>query len=1155
MLAKMAETNNNGLMQSYLQQQHKLRGIISQFKSKEFVEQRRFSPSLRFRQALNELYISSKIKLTHSQYAGFIAWANEMLASQLSELDRIPIRYDNLSGVIPKEAVDLSTELRWITARLHGEKEKISRFLFLKEAVEGAAIGGDYTTALNLLEIIFDTYGATMWSVQLRIALEQVVGGLEQQKKYAAQVRSIYKQGLLAYVTYHTSVRNEERTTISKYFDEIERRISNHAYYDDATQTYMRYRLKNELPATDAGIADVLRTEQSHGIIDIYETFIAVLQELVKWEGRDELHQILIECVSNLGVSDYRLQKIQSIFVPQDINTLLPRSQKISDFLFSGSGVQAFRAARKSLPSDPWQVIYAGFAHASSQRPPRSSLNPKTLHRWLAAALAASEQSNDYAAQAAKLCINFRGLSFMVGVGEYLAQLRRDKPDSAWKHWVIGLNSPTHGIEDLLNPKITGLAAFPETPTKKFWSICLTGQSAIELDSPSLVLGRSLYQLAHANPESACEILAGVEDPPLAIRALCQLARLHALHAFGFRHKKIELIASESVKNLSCFNLFPVAESLRDCAWEDFKSVESPLAAPIALHLLWSRTEESQTASQLRFATGLALRKLGVNRPSALLDRADLLDDRELVYFLKHVCVPEILDVTRLFSSSKEVLEERRNIFLALSDLRPESADDYTAEAMLISHNLMVDEGRWIVDRTRIHVEDEAFVRWASRELQEDYERYRDLEPVSVDAPQTFDDVLRELDGAALSRHSFSPDNEADAVLMSVIRRAGDEFLTNATFGLDFYLAKNVRHHSFIGLIRGPLEVSGLITTRETETSEYHPNRYWLESFKTLETADRTRMELAFRNFSAHFDDILLDAKDRFFHVRTAEYPSGMLAIPYSDALYSVVRVWLTLDLDITTFFRFLITVFWISLEQSLQAVRQLISVVLKGALVAEFDKLRSSVKEIAEFDPGFLEFDAEAGKRSAEVQGKLDEASQWFVHTGALASQHLFTLEQILEVGLEATLTTQRGYSPRINKSTTGSLSLDAANLVFVHDVLFVGLGNTKKHSGLPSPKIDIAAKWSDEAHTLSIEIISDCKASVRPEKAKRAAEVRQMVSGGTYSRQTRKDDGSGFAKLAAIVTQSDRGRIEFGFGNDGRFRLEVTYAVVLQTKDSANG
>ena len=58
-------------------------------------------------------------------------------------------------------------------------------------------------------------------------------------------------------------------------------------------------------------------------------------------------------------------------------------------------------------------------------------------------------------------------------------------------------------------------------------------------------------------------------------------------------------------------------------------------------------------------------------------------------------------------------------------------------------------------------------------------------------------------------------------------------------------------------------------------------------------------------------------------------------------------------------------------------------------------------------------------------------------------------------------------------------------------------------------------------------------------------------MVAAGTYSRQTRKDDGSGFAKLAAIVGQSDRGKIEFGFGVDGRFRLEVTYAVVLQNKE----
>jgi hypothetical protein len=388
----------------------------------------------------------------------------------------------------------------------------------------------------------------------------------------------------------------------------------------------------------------------------------------------------------------------------------------------------------------------------------------------------------------------------------------------------------------------------------------------------------------------------------------------------------------------------------------------------------------------------------------------------------------------------------------------------------------------------------------------------------------------------------------------SVVRRAGDEFLTNATFGLDFYLAKNVRHHSFIGLIRGPLEASELITTRETETSAYHPNRVWVDKFQTLNAPERLTVEVALRNFSASFDDILLEAKDKYFHVRTAEHPLGMLFIPYSDALYSVVRVWLTLELDINTFFRFLINVFWISLEQSLRGVRDLISLTVKGALVEEFDKLRSAVREVAETDPAFLEFDSEVGKRSAEVQGKLDEASQWFVHTGALASQHLFTLEQILEVGLEATLPTQRSYTPRISKSVEGELSLDAANLVFVHDVLFVGLGNAKKHSGLASPRIDIAARWDATSNTLSIEVVSDCKASARAEKAKRASEVKQLVATGAYSRHTRKDDGSGFAKLAAIVAQSDRAKIEFGFQPDGRFRLEVAYAVVLQSRKLPN-
>ena len=308
-----------------------------------------------------------------------------MLTSQLPDLSQIPARYDNLSGIFPKAPVlDLSNELRWIAARVRGDGEKVEKFLFIKGLVEHATIEGNYSSALTALDALHEAYGATLWSVQLRLALEQQVGGLEQQKKYSAQVRSVYKQGLLGYITYHTSVRNEERTTIAKFTDDIERRISNHAYYDDATRTYMRYRLKNELPATEAHLADILRIEQSHGVLDLYETFVATLQEVVRWKDHASLHKVIVECIDAANIPDHRLQKVRLILSPERASTLPPRAQELSNAIFSGSVNKALKIALRDVSVDPWQIIYASFAYASSQRPPRKSLCPQTLHRWVA---------------------------------------------------------------------------------------------------------------------------------------------------------------------------------------------------------------------------------------------------------------------------------------------------------------------------------------------------------------------------------------------------------------------------------------------------------------------------------------------------------------------------------------------------------------------------------------------------------------------------------------------------------------------------------------------------------------------------------------------------------------------------------------------------
>ena len=185
-------------------------------------------------------------------------------------------------------------------------------------------------------------------------------------------------------------------------------------------------------------------------------------------------------------------------------------------------------------------------------------------------------------------------------------------------------------------------------------------------------------------------------------------------------------------------------------------------------------------------------------------------------------------------------------------------------------------------------------------------------------------------------------------------------------------------------------------------------------------------------------------------------------------------------------------------------------------------------------------------GNASTEVQQKLDESSLWFVHAQTVKSLRTFTLEQILEISLEAARKTQRGYEPKIHTRTEGDLQLPAANLVFIHDALFVALGNVARHSGLKAPNIDITCRSDSDNDTLEIEVISECKLSLREQKAADADKSRERIEGGASTDVTRLEGGTGFAKLAAVINQNSRANLSFGFMDDGKFRLQVVYAII---------
>ncbi len=669
-------------------------------------------------------------------------------------------------------------------------------------------------------------------------------------------------------------------------------------------------------------------------------------------------------------------------------------------------------------------------------------------------------------------------------------------------------------------------------------------------------LATAIGALKRGELESAIERVEPVETFQEPLRNLAALIRLHALYARGDRAAMVEVIADEISRNDAGGYFVPTVSALRDLAWNDYARVSRPISAAIALHALWTRLDDSKVASLMRFSTGHALRTPLKRTPSSLYSEGNVHNLHQLVYFLRRVCVPSIIDQSRVISGTRAILEERQAICSLLRDIDPKNVDIYNEEITDLANRLAIDEGQWIVDSTRIHVDTDALSRWADRELMEDFGRYRDLANVQIDDAQSFDDVLRELiDTIPSHRSGFTPETEADAVLFSILRRLGNEFLSNPTFGLDFNLSKRVRHQSFIGLIRGPIEMNQLITTRGSENGEYNENSFWLNKFSKTGPQGREQIAQALRKFAAHFDDTLTQAKDARLHLRSQEKPSGMLVLDLSARLVSLARAIIGLDVSFEEFLSSATALLWRALDPSLESVRHFIAGSLKQSLIEGFDTLRAEVRKVAEQDSAFLEFDAAVGNGSAEVQKRLDEASSWFQHADSLGTDTVFTLEQVVRIAVDTALKSQRNYSPDVSHEVEGDILIHSSSLIFVHDVLFVALGNAQKHSGLKTPKVNVKVRWDEPDNTLVVKVVCDSKGSNRAANEKKIESIRELIASGKIAPRTRREGESGFVKLAAVVGQSKKGKIDFGYTDDSRFQLTVTYAITIVQKEINDG
>jgi hypothetical protein len=510
------------------------------------------------------------------------------------------------------------------------------------------------------------------------------------------------------------------------------------------------------------------------------------------------------------------------------------------------------------------------------------------------------------------------------------------------------------------------------------------------------------------------------------------------------------------------------------------------------------------------------------------------------------------------YKTSRAIEEERMRICSFLVEIDPEHSSTYTEEVKDLAKYLKIQDGLRDVDRSRVYVNTEAVARWAERETRENFFRYKELlrAGVGFGSPEEFDLTMRKIaEGDRSTKESFLnyPEQEGDSLLIDMFEAIKHEYLSNTDYGLDAYLSMRIRHGSLAGYMRGPLEERNLIVAKDESSGRYIDNSPLIDQLEIIAEADKRVVNDAFRSFSEKYDAIVEAlTKDRL-QVKRAEKPHGMFVINV-DLHPWIIRLIQSRIQAHTTFGQFLELVLGgieVLLQEVLLAVRDYIASTIKPAVRDAFEELRSELQNRLS-GRLYARFNSILGDVIPEIQGAVDRVAEWFVPIQREQEVQIRSMDDILDVGIEATKHAHRGFVPKIVQREVDNIGIQSTtSLSEFTDLFFTILDNVYSHSGNKiNPwvriKISVGETMGLQQHRINIRVESEVEPHAYNEAmVQRLARIHEQMDSGEYRKRVNLEGGTGLLKLKRLVSLDERQILRFGFLSEDSFYVEMSLIV----------
>lgn len=1054
-------------------------------------------------QQINRAMAIARRNLDRRQLGEFERWVTESVADQHRTTTRLGTPLTSL-GLLPSELAsrDLVTELRLAAEKL--ERRIPDLCTYANDAVTIAKFVGrrDWVGAMSVLQVTIKRDSYSYWAVETELALKQSSLGVEAVKAHVRSM-SICALGLNKFFLHYFGVRNEPAQTSSRFKANLRKKIDESDLPVDL-QAYAKYRLYGELNPEPATLARVLACEQLTTIIDLAVTTLKISRLILNRKS----------AFSNEAIA--AASRADSVLNP--IIVILGIS--IGNDSVQGTGVTgtsrvnavqidiAARAVRLAFsPFDLWETETSADA---------------LIVRGIASQL--STRNDGVAAEElAKEMLNLNWLPAALELGDISLIPPLPKFFSG---------CPIEGGYD--NNPFTTIAA------------------VLRLAHPEL-LDRVTAEILCPIVEAHCADTAG--DQQLAVQTLrsalttttnpialdiLNVLLANMLHRADELQECLVVCAQTGIDNERLVPLLPLVEMFQGIKWPTLSRLGSSIDLSITLdHYL--RVDENRKVRTFKRYSIEELMKLHgcatiVGLPSALIFAG--VDVDRIEYFFNQVCDIFSLELLPGMGESKKVRLTRSELLRQLAAMHTTQEVSYLQEASDIEDALQVDDGIYVLDDSKVYVDEQAVLNFVNQELVADFQRYLKLVESGLGVSDSINDVLKGFNNPSAKTFQI-PKNDADDLLAELVATILHRFLFDPASGLDIIVGRRIRHGTIAGEIRGVLEKAELIGHKPRTGASYGPPPKVERLCSKMEAKRARIVYAALSRFSESIDQLIALLRDEYFHVYSASKPRGIFNLQVSPVVLALARSIAQTCSTIEQFSRECIELFWFSLSWQLEVSRPSVESETKKTLQAIFAKVTNELRALNVGDPTFF---AEFQHVSEELQRRASTISSWIRVPKIGAEGKTYSLHRIVDVAVAVVTGQKPGFRPVVNSNVPSDLELDTHGFSIVSDALYIALVNVAQHSGKKvGNSVDITIRFNSDTSQLFFEVICEVAPSARTaEQDARLASIRLDIQKRAYGERARLDRHSGLFKLAAIVGQSDKTSISFGYIDSTHFRLQ---------------